>query len=128
MSEHGEALEADLARYYGTRLSDLFSGRLSWRRLDVLVRHLPADSATAHALYGAAVEWSPTEHLLASVVDALNVMIWQNSPKGARPRPIPRPGQRKAASLGRTQRSPDEVRTYLARFRPAQEEASCLPA
>lgn len=117
-----------MARFYHVRLSDLFTGRLSWRRLDVLIRYLPADSALARALYGAAVEWSATEHLLASIVDALNVLIWQNTAKGARPRPIARPGQQKPHALGSTTRSPDEVRSFLAQFKPATETSQCLPA
>lgn len=92
--EHGEAVEADLQRYHTTRLSDLATGELSWRRLGVLVAALPRDSQTSRALYGEAVAWGVTEHLLATVVDLLQGANWQRSgSKSNRPKPIPRPGQ-----------------------------------
>lgn len=50
LREHGEAIEADLLRYYQVDLLDLYRGEMSWRRLRVLVRHLPLESATARAI------------------------------------------------------------------------------
>lgn len=40
-------MEADLARYYQIELADLWRGRLSLRRLFVLLRWLPYESAVA---------------------------------------------------------------------------------
>lgn len=120
LREHGEPIEADFQRYYGVALTDVFTGRMSWRRLKVLLRQLPVDSATARATVGAAVEWSPTEYLLAAIVDAERAALWQRSGgRGRRPQPMPRPGQRDGGTrLGRTTRSKAQVRAYLARFRP----------
>ena len=39
-------MEADLLRYYSIELVDLWRGRLSFRRLALLIRHLPSDSWT----------------------------------------------------------------------------------
>ena len=103
LSEHGEALEADLHRYYQLDLLDLFRGRLSWRKLAVLVRHLPLDSATVQAQLGF-LPASRTEHLLYGLLDASQLANWQraavNTKKSQRP-PAPkrlqRPGERSTA-------------------------------
>lgn len=43
-------MEADFARFYRADLSDVFVGGLSPRKTAVLVRNLPADSATFTAV------------------------------------------------------------------------------
>lgn len=91
---------------------------MSWRRLRVLIQHLPPESATWTALRNAAPEevlaeqanngdpekdrWSKAEHLLAAAVDRIArveyVLICANTDKKARrpdpPEPICRPGAR----------------------------------
>lgn len=58
LREHPDAVEADLARYYQLDWRDRWrtdgAGRplLGLRRLAVLVRHLPSDSATVTAVTG----------------------------------------------------------------------------
>jgi hypothetical protein len=122
LSEHGEAIEADLARYYHLALADLFTGRLSWRRLDVLLAALPLDSATVQARYGETISWTANEHLLAGTLDALNQIIWQlGGGKGSRPKRLTRPGQR-PQPMGRTNRPTAEVQAYLDRFKPRRDE------
>ena len=66
------------------------------RRLAVLARNLPRDSATVRSVLGPAGEWNTTEHLLASVVDFLAVANWQRAggKRTTRPTPLPRPGER----------------------------------
>jgi hypothetical protein len=81
-------------------LLDWHRGRLSSRRLAVLVRHLPRDSATLDGLHGEAAQWSVTDYLLASVVDQLAEANWMfatvNRDEDAEsidfPEPVPRPG------------------------------------
>ncbi|RVU27434.1 hypothetical protein EOT10_09735 [Streptomyces antnestii] len=81
-------------------LLDWYRGRLSSRRLAVLLRHLPRDSALAHSLHGEAAEWATTDHLLAAVVDQLAEANWmfatvnrdEDSNPLDPPQPIPRPG------------------------------------
>lgn len=103
-------------------LSDVFVGRLSWRRLAVLLRQLPIDSNTARATTGPAADWSVTDYLLARVVDAEEAALWQRSGgRGRKPRAVPRPGQHDDGHrIGRTHRPVAEVRAYLARFRPPE--------
>ncbi|MEU6589700.1 hypothetical protein ABZ923_10820 [Streptomyces sp. NPDC046881] len=81
-------------------LLDWHRGRLSSRRLAVLVRHLPQDSATLRELHGEAADWSVTDYLLAAVVDQLAEANWMfatvNRDEDAEPleypKPVPRPG------------------------------------
>ncbi|MEU6141397.1 hypothetical protein ABZ848_13635 [Streptomyces sp. NPDC047081] len=85
-------------------LLDFHRGRLTSRRLAVLVRHLPRDSATLRALHGEAADWTVTDHLLAAAVDQLAEANWMfatvNRDEDAEPleypTPIPRPGAREA--------------------------------
>lgn len=91
-----------------------------------MVRHLPADSATAAALTGMPREWGVAEELLAQIVDqaaAGNFMF--ASLHGKRrpqpPTPVPRPGRVEPhphpADRGREPRrklaSPDELMAFL---------------
>ncbi|GGR88241.1 hypothetical protein GCM10010252_28840 [Streptomyces aureoverticillatus] len=106
MEEHAEALEADLLRYYGVDLLDWHRGELSSRRLAVLIRHLPQDSAFRIAQEGEAARWSLTDHLLAATVDHLAIANWmfasvnrdEDEPAPEPPQPVPRPGVDEDAS------------------------------
>ncbi|SPE55965.1 hypothetical protein SNS2_2703 [Streptomyces netropsis] len=80
-------------------LLDWHRGSLSTRRLSVLVKHMPRDSAVNRDLHGEAVEWDASTHLLAAAVDHLAVANWMtgtlNSDEEADPldypEPVPRP-------------------------------------
>jgi hypothetical protein len=99
VEEHAEALEADLLRHYGVDLLDWHRGRLSSRRLAVLVRHMPRDSALARAVHGEAADWDVSDYLLAAAVDHLAESNWMfatvNQDEDAEaleyPAPVPRP-------------------------------------
>ncbi|MGP2441694.1 hypothetical protein [Streptomyces sp. JW3] len=80
-------------------LLDWHRERLSSRRLAVLIKHLPRDSAVNRDLHGEAADWSVTDHLLAAAVDHLAAANWMfasvNSEEGDQPEPpapVPRPG------------------------------------
>ena len=101
------------------RLADLWTGQLTWRRLAVLVAHLPRESATVRAQHGEVVEWGATEHLLAHVVDLLAASNWQRAQQRSktritRPKPLPRPGDKRGAKIGRTTKPAGEVKAWLA--------------
>ncbi|WP_338931573.1 hypothetical protein WEB32_15280 [Streptomyces netropsis] len=74
-------------------------GSLSTRRLSVLVKHMPRDSAVNRDLHGEAVEWDSSTHLLAAAVDHLAVANWitatinsgEDSEPMEYPDPVPRP-------------------------------------
>lgn len=117
LDEHGEEVEFDLQRYHQVELTGLWTGDLSWRRLGVLVKHLPAESATKTALRNAvpveqlkdAVEvadygpWSQTDMLLAELIDVARWLQWAKTKASEKvdtaPKPYPRPGvERKPAA------------------------------
>ncbi|MET9792805.1 hypothetical protein ACFW93_18140 [Streptomyces canus] len=90
-----------MLRHYGVDLLDWHRGRLSSRRLRVLVEHLPADSSYARAVHGEQADWTVTDHLLAAVVDHLAVANWmfatvhrdEDAEPAAYPEAVPRPGE-----------------------------------
>ncbi len=132
LGRYADECESDLARYYGLPLADLYTGRLTYRRLGVLVTHLPPESATKTAAREALDDddapvgepagfgpWSHTDLLLASVLDALHVLAWQQTQihggkRTSPPDPTRRPG------LPRQQRGPAVTPagiTYLTELR-----------
>jgi hypothetical protein len=72
---HSEAIEADLARFYprdADQLDRFYSGRMTWRRLWVLVSQLPPDSATRVDMAGSEVAlWTTLVELTAQTVDSI---------------------------------------------------------
>lgn len=107
-------------RYYGADLRDFYTGRMSMRRLSVLVSQLPPEAATNRSILGReAAAWSTADHLLAAAVDALNVANWQRTEDGQKgrnaPKPLRRPTDPPPPSIGRTSRSRREVRALLAK-------------
>ncbi|MFI6440473.1 hypothetical protein [Streptomyces sp. NPDC050759] len=98
-------------------LLDWHRGRLSSRRLAVLVRHLPRDSATLDGLHGEAARWSVTDYLLASVVDQLAEANWMfatvNRDEDADPleypKPVPRPGVPEPESVAAPASTPADI-------------------
>lgn len=105
-------MEADLLRYYQIDLArDLSLGRLSFGRLQRLIRKLPADSATALSVHGERATWGPNEHLLAHLIDVSAVANWQRGGgKGSKPTPVKRPGTDQAR---RTTLTTAEIRRRL---------------
>ena len=77
----------------------MWRGRLSPRRVDVLIRGLPPDSATRQALNKGEPLWTRTDFILADLVDATNGVQWTVANKDLErrnrqqlPEPYPRPG------------------------------------
>jgi hypothetical protein len=114
-------VEADLLRFYGVDLLDYHRGRLSTRRLRVLIQHLPKDAALVRELHGEDVEWGLTEHLLAAAVDHLAAGNWlfasahtaENADPPERPEPLPRPGMADPQS-STPSATPDEIAAFFA--------------
>ncbi|MEV6478207.1 hypothetical protein [Streptomyces sp. NPDC051657] len=87
-------------------LLDWHRGRLTSRRLAVLVKHMPRDSAVAQELHGEASEWHVSDYLLAAAVDHLAAANWMfasvNTDEDAEqpppPVPVPRPGEASAGA------------------------------
>lgn len=76
-------------------------------------------------LYQALAEdrWTLDQHLLALIHDQLAIANWQRTKDGAKGRNRPKPLSPLAKSgtrYGKTDRSPEEVKAFLARLNPAQ--------
>jgi hypothetical protein len=113
VEEHGRAVEADLAHHYQVRLSDLGTRHLTWRRLDVLIEHLPATSSLRLSTVGPQASWDTSDYLLALIADLLAAGNWQRSGKGQKPRPLPRPGKNTDRRFGSGAVSIAEMRRIL---------------
>ncbi|WP_353947106.1 hypothetical protein ABII15_18240 [Streptomyces sp. HUAS MG91] len=96
-------------------LLDWHRGRLSSRRLALLVQHLPRDAALNLELHGEAAEWSVTDHLLAHVIDQLRESNWmfamvnrdEDDDPPEFPDPLRRPGETEPGP------APEEVAAFL---------------
>jgi hypothetical protein len=73
LRDHSGPIEADLARFYprdADQLCEFLAGRMSVRRLNVLVDGLPPGAGLWRAL-GVDDGWSQEAHLIAAVVRAV---------------------------------------------------------
>lgn len=98
IDEHGSALTADFASYYGLRLADVL---FEWspRELFALVEGLPAGSRfQAHLVGGDKWQefwgWDVDRHLQANIWDLHSKV---NTPKGKKAATYPRPSAKKAS-------------------------------
>lgn len=98
LRQHGGAVEADLLRFYGLRLGELFRGNLSPRLLINLIEQLPPDSALAAAQHGEIATWDVATGILALIADNTAIANWQRASARSKtklppPTPVPRPGK-----------------------------------
>lgn len=134
-----EEIEADLQRYYGIPLTSLGAG-LSWRRLLVLIEHLPPEGALNTAIRNATPDhelaratsdaarapWSTLESLVASLIDELRQFEWMYASAHAKtapkmPEPIRRPGIT-ARRHGKKLMRISEIRTLDPRMRDMSDD------
>lgn len=122
LTRHGEAVEADLQRFYRTPLTDLGTPALTWRRFRALVRHLPVDSALSRATNGdGMVEWSIVVEQLSQIKHQLQWANWiaAGDKHARKPKPDPRPGQPTPGVNvlgGKLQHPQWKVKAYLDSF------------
>lgn len=125
MNRYSDAIEPDLLRFYNIDVcADLGTPRLTWRRLVVLLNHLPRESAYVQAVGGDRLKWGDTEHLLAGVIDqqqVTNYLLTRANFKSNRaaPKPIRRPGdtlerdRSNGSTLGNRKYTETEMRRIL---------------
>jgi len=91
----------------------------------VLIRQLPAHSATLISKNGADALWGLQEQLLAAIADTLQIANWQRAAAGSkpgqtppRPEPIKRPGVKEDGKQigGKTSISIAEMRRRMERL------------
>lgn len=101
IQEHPEELEADLLEFFGVDLLDLWRGRLSLRRIAVLVRSLARrhGRSSLAGVMDETAEWATSDYLLARISDALEMSNFlfmkanaSDSSSLMPPDPLPRPG------------------------------------
>lgn len=119
-------------RFYHVDLpADLGTRRLTWRRLAVLLSHLPRESAYVQAVAGDTARWGDTEHLLAGVIDSIRVGNFYTAMAASNrrfkdppspPCPIPRPGDESARKRNAHGYSQDQVNDLLAKWRSGDLE------
>jgi hypothetical protein len=86
---------ADLAHFYGRRLADLGTEKLTYPEFYAFMDHLPLDSALRRAIHGDEfVEWTPVVGLLKDIIYTLQWSNYQRAEgKGTEPRqqdpPVP---------------------------------------
>ena len=113
--------------YHIDLLADLGTRRLTWRRLTVLLNHLPRESAYVQAVVGDTARWGDTEHLLAGLIDVVQVgnyytqVLASNRQFKEAPKPppvFPRPGDKpdRGKRPGRTY-TREQMREILDRRR-----------
>ncbi|WP_131814125.1 hypothetical protein [Mycolicibacterium fortuitum] len=111
LGEHGDAIEADLQRYYQLDLCDLYRGTLSLRRIGVLVRQLPGESALVRSIYGPG--YSPVD-LLA---DLWTVTVQAHSETGSLPDDFDHPVRAKMTAEAKAEHMRSLKEKYLRRKR-----------
>lgn len=98
-------MEADLQRFYGIDYRDRWrtgeNGRplLTLRRLEVLLEHLPAESALVAAVLPDA-PWSRTERLMAD--------LWQQLDRKHREHPMLRASRKKLSTVKHKTMTPEQ--------------------
>ena len=135
--EFPEEVEADLQRFYGVDLTSL-GADLSWRRLLVLIEHLPPEGALNTAIRNATPEeqlamaagdstrapWSTLEILIASLIDEVRNLSWMYASAHSKstvqkPDPIRRPGSKRR---GRKLMRMSDVRLLDPRLKDMTDE------
>ncbi|MFI2031398.1 hypothetical protein [Streptomyces buecherae] len=129
MQEYPDELEADLLEFFGVDLLDLWRGRLSIRRVGVLIKSLmkkPGRSSLLQAIDERA-RWSDSDYILARASDALelsNYIAIKVNAEDTRdipfPEPLPRPGgteyEEPAEESGPEMSSPQELIEFFGQM------------
>lgn len=99
---HSDELEADLLMHFGVDLVDFWGGKLSLRRVGVLIRRLLAmhgRSAVSEAYLGEQAAWSNEAYIMADIRDSIEagnyLFLSAHKSDGYRMpdfKPYPRPG------------------------------------
>lgn len=98
LDEYGDEIEADLLREYNVDVLDFYRGKLSPRRLGVLVRELSADSSLSRAQNDGQPPWSMRDHLLADLWIVLVKILTGNKKDFDHPRRVAMEAKRQAAA------------------------------
>lgn len=105
IDKHGDAVVSDLSEYHHIDLvSVLRDHSISPRMLLARLKSLPDTSALHASVRGEPRGWGGDRHLLATVIDAIQVNTWitkaaSTKRKPRKPKPIKRPKQKKQQTV-----------------------------
>jgi hypothetical protein len=113
LDDNGGEITADLMRFYGVDIRDLFTGGMSPRFCLALVENLPIESATysSHIAEGdrGSRGWDRNTYVMADLIDAINILhttlvrVNTNNPKKVKdPDPYERPGAKERTRKAKT--------------------------
>lgn len=117
-----------MLQHFGVDLLDLWRGRLSLRRISVLIGSLLRQTGRSvlAAVVDESAEWSESDYLLARISDSLELSNWlfiqansgEDSNDIPAPTPLPRPGQEEPdpEPVTQTHASTDEVVDFFNRM------------
>lgn len=114
-------------QWYGVDILDVGTPHLSWRRLHSLIEQLPRESRYAAVSGGDQTRWGHLEHLVATVVDLLQIGNWMFASAHSKsrvnePKMIERPGVLDGERIGSGRLSKAEMREQLDRWRAGTGE------
>jgi Family of unknown function (DUF5361) len=116
LREHRSAIESDLISL-GLRLRDVGTPEFTFHDLYVICENSNRSSALARSIHGTDLAWTLDNHLLASQLDALNLLLWQKTKDGHknknRPKPIDRPGVKTTEKTTGTPMSIEDAEKWL---------------
>lgn len=83
-------------------LDEAGQGRSNWANILAAFEYSPSSSAYHHAKDAEGAQWTLQIELLAQIRERLDGIAWllQGGKKGSRPKPIPRPGDKKRFGQG----------------------------
>jgi len=111
-------VEADLSRYYGASLADLWQGRLTLWQVWARIQHLPEESATARAV-GTGDGWPLIGYLIADIYALLAEQPHPADPRKERRKELK---AKRAAQAAADLKAYDAERAELRRQRAEQAE------
>lgn len=112
-------MEADLQRFYGIDYRDRWRGSLPLRRIWVLIKHLPRESAIADLQRDGQLDWSIEAHLL----DDIRITLADGKSKPHPQRPKPSPKKRDESPERRRKFADARRRARARRTRLASQDA-----
>ena len=109
-------MRADLQRFYGINLDDMYEGRISAEQVMACIAYLPLDGAVASVKTGAPA-WGFDTHILANMANSLKYLAWAKTKDAQRGRNKPHYIEPPAPEDEKPKAEQDEVKEILARKR-----------
>lgn len=120
IERHPDAARVECLRF-GKSVDDVGTPAFSWMDAAAIFAAASPGTPLYDQMFPKSAGWDSTNMLLAAVLDALNIIVWQGGKrkKSDFPRPIPRPGveNNTERKFGGTPIEMDEMAAFLDRKR-----------